>query len=323
MKSNFVSRWIGGLATSLVFLLAGCGGGGSTFEPFVPTRIIAFGDAFSAIDPLRPGFAKYTVRATSTTTDDSVIGRIAAYYGKTVVASTSSTQVVGATDNVSFAANQATISTVVTQINNFLSTNTVSASDLYVITVGTWDIYNAYANSASAAVSDIPALVTAIQSLTSRGAAHVVIMGPINLTRTPWANANGFTNTNLIWGAGQNTSFNDALSTQLSAAYTQDRKPVLFNTQYLSLFNNIAGTYGVQNSQLTVLINGITDPQTPACAASTTPNPNPPTGLGCDVADATNYATSTFADGINLTPYGNRLIADNLIAIMRPLGWVP
>jgi outer membrane lipase/esterase len=315
MKPNFLSRWMGGLAASMVFLLAGCGGGGSTYDPFVPARIIGFGDAFSVVDS--SGFAVNTVRGTSTTTDDSVIGRIAAYYGKTVVASTSSTQVVGATANVSFAANQATISTVVTQINNFLSTNTVSASDLYVITVGTWDIYNARAGSA--AVSDIPALVSAIQSLTSRGATHVVVMGPINLTRTPWANANSFTNTGLIWGAGQNTSFNDALSTQLSAVYTQDRKPVLFNTQYLSFYNNIAGTYP---GQLSLLTNSITDPQTPACASST-PNPNPPTGLGCAVADATNYTTSTFADGINLTPYGNRLMADNLIAMMRPLGWVP
>jgi outer membrane lipase/esterase len=297
-------------------LLAGCGGGGSTFDPFVPTRIIAFGDAFSVVDS--NGFAVNTVRGTSTTTDDSVIGRIAARYGKTVVASTSSTQVVSAGASVSFAANQATISTVVTQINNFLSTNTVSASDLYVITVGTWDIYNARA--ATSAVSDIPALVSAIQSLTSRGAAHVVVMGPINLTRTPWANANGFTNTNLIWGGKQDTSFNDALSTQLSSAYTQGRNPVLFNTGYLTLFNNIAGTYP---GQLSLLTNGITDPQTPSCASSTTPNPNPPTGLGCAVADATNYATSTFADGINLTPNANRLLADSIFGVMRSLGWAP
>jgi outer membrane lipase/esterase len=313
MKSNFVSRWIGGLATSLVFLLAGCGGGGSTFDPFVPTRIIAFGDAFSVVDS--NGFAVNTVRGTSTTTDDSVIGRIAARYGKTVVASTSSTQVVSAGASVSFAANQATISTVVSQISDYLSTNTVSTSDLYVITVGTWDIYNA--RNATTAVSDIPALVSAIQSLANRGAMHVVVMGPINLTRTPWANANGFSNTNLIWGAGQNTSFNDALSTQLSSAFTQDRKPVLFNTQYLSLFNNIAGTYP---GQLTVLSPSITDPQTPYCSNS---NPNPPTGLGCAAGVSTSYETSTFADGINLTPNANRLLADNIFGIMRSLGWAP
>ena len=41
----------GAMSALALALLAACGGGTTTYDPFVPTRVLAFGDESSALNP--------------------------------------------------------------------------------------------------------------------------------------------------------------------------------------------------------------------------------------------------------------------------------
>ena len=66
--------------------LVGCGGASSTVNPLTPTRVVAFGDAFSTVDS--SGYATYSVNTSET--NATVASRIASIYGFTLKAVASS-----------------------------------------------------------------------------------------------------------------------------------------------------------------------------------------------------------------------------------------
>jgi len=284
--------------------LVGCGGASSTVDPLVPTRVIAFGDAYSAVEPTT-GAGTFTVQTGET--DNTVAGRIAAKYGFVLNGTSTS----GGFSYANGTLNSGKVSDVGNQINTYLGNvgNSIGAKDLIIITVGSQDIYyaapgNSTANLATAATN----LTSYIQRLTNAGAKYVLVVLPINMARTPWglsgANATSATIQALSYDTGtQCLSFSCQLSTKLNAAYpaTSSHQPILL-TDLMSYSNLFTGTTATGTTD-TYVSYGVTNPNTAACNAGGT------SGCATGAVNA-NYASYVFADTLNLTPFGNRLLAD-------------
>lgn len=314
-----------------VAMLSACGGASSTVEPFVATRVIAFGDGFNYVDANGAGLS--TVRTGET--DITIAGRVAARYG-IVVKDVATGPALSAAGGFSYASASAKVSDVATQINTFLNSTggVVAKKDLIIIAVGNWDIKAAIASGTPTADIDTATtnLVTAIQRLTNAGAEHVVVIPPINMSRTPWATTYIGANAGVTRAAIQNlsnsasTSFNFTLLAKLQAAFTQDRKPVVVLDRTTD-FNSFAGSVDV-NGTAVANYSGVslTNLSTAVCAA-----PSPAAGCttavtaagGVGVLNASAYLTSVFADEINLTPVMNRFLADRIIYSMVSFGWAP
>ena len=286
-------------------VLVGCGGASSTVDPLVPTRVIAFGDAYSAVD--LNGAGTFTVQTGDT--DNTVAGRLAAKYG-IVLNGTKSTPLdsTGGFSYANGALNSGKVSDVQTQINTFLSnvSNSVAAKDLIIITVGSQDIYYATPSDTSAISTAATNLTSAIRLLTNAGAKYVLVVLPINMARTPWAlgGVNAASIQALSYDTGtQCLSFSCQLSTKLNSAYpaTSSHQPILL-ADLMSYSNLFTGTT-TTGSTNTYLNYGVTNPNTAACNAGGT------SGCATGAVNA-NYATYVFADTLNLTPFGNRLLAD-------------
>ncbi len=308
-----------------VALLSACGGATSTVDPFVATRVIAFGDGFSYVNASGAGLS--TVQTGET--DITIASRIAARYG-IVVKDVATGPALAATGGFSYASATAKVSDVATQINTFLTAagGVVAKKDLIIITVGNWDIKAAAATNDTAAIdAATTALVTAIQRLTNAGAERVLVIPSINMARTPWATASGISRATIQnLSNSVSTSFNFTLSIKLGTAYTQDRRPVLLLDPTTD-FNTFAGSVDVNGTPVANYSGvNLTNLSTAVCAA-----PSPAVGCttavtvagGVGVLNASAYLTSVFADEINLTPIANRLLADRMLFNMRNYGWAP
>jgi phospholipase/lecithinase/hemolysin len=320
-------------------VLVGCGGASSTVNPLTPTRIIAFGDGFSAVDS--SGYGTFTVRTSDT--DNTVAGRIAAKYSTTPLVPKSGAVALASTGNFSFASGTARAADTATQINNFVTGgNTIGSSDLFIITAGALDIYDVSTGVAGATItSATTSLVNAVKQLTNAGAQYVLIMYPINMARTPWGNGSA-TIQALSYDTGTSClSFSCKLTTALNTNYpaTSSHNPVLIadlmgysnlftGTAPSTGFNSVVTTIPGSGSLNTFASYGVSNPSFATCStAAATPIASPTTSISCDpavsggvgvatgtdngwTAAAWDYTTSVFADKFNLTPLGNRLLAD-------------
>jgi phospholipase/lecithinase/hemolysin len=285
-------------ALMVACVLVGCGGASSTVDPLVPTRVIAFGDAYSAVDPAT-GAGTFTVQTGET--DNTLAGRIAAKYGFVLNGTTTSggySYAVGTLGN-------GKVDNVATQITTYLGNvgNSIGAKDLIIITVGSQDIYDIVANSSGSIATATTTLTNQIQRLTNAGAKYVLVVLPINMARTPWG-ANREAVRELSYDTStQCLSFSCQLSTKLNSAYpaTTSHQPILL-ADLISYSNLFTGTTTTGSAD-TYLSYGVTNPNTAACNAGGT--------SGCTTgAVNANYATYVFADTLNLTPFANRLLAD-------------
>ena len=312
--------------------LVGCGGASSTVNPLTPTRIIAFGDAFSTVNQY--GYANFSVNTSST--DATVASRIATIYGFTLYdysSLSSATAVVPSGSAISYAYGTATAGTtnatynVTSQITTYLTQNTPGSKDLFIITAGTQDIARAApSNDTTAIASAATTLTTQIQRLTDAGAEYVLVMQPINVARTPpFLSASGVRPVGANWTALINgyaqalsydsgtacQSFSCLLSTKLNTAFpaTSSHQPVLL-VDLMSYFNlitgttntgsaNTFGTYGVTNPDLVVCSTAV-----PSCTTSTLAT----TSTNQYTSTAWTYATSVFAYDYYTTPYVNQLM---------------
>lgn len=312
------SRTLKALCTlAAVAVLSACGGASSTVDPFVATRVIAFGDGFNYVNSSGAGLS--TVQTGET--DNTIAGRIAARYGIVV-----KDVALASTGGFSYASADARVSGVATQINTFLTAagGVVAKKDLIIIAVGNWDIKDAAATNDTAAIDTATtALVTAIQRLTSAGAEHVLVIPSINMARTPWATGSGISRTTVQnLSNSVSTSFNFTLSTKLGSAYPQDRKPVLLLDPTTD-FNSFAGSVDV-NGNVVRNFSGIalTNLSTAVCTSASALAGCALSGL-VGGSSAVDYQTAVFADDINLTPVANRLLADRMLFNMRNFGWAP
>lgn len=193
MATQWLRRgWLAACASAL--LLAACGGG-SIVDPFTPTRIVAFGDAMGDVGQ---NGARYTV-------NDGTINvwteYVAAQYGLALEPSSSggfgyatgNARVVVKPDA---AGNNAT-PTVKEQIDAFLATGTLTNDDMILISAGTSDVIAEMqalltgAQSEDQMLADVEKagrdLGTQVRRLVDAGAKHIIVAGPYNLGRSPWA----------------------------------------------------------------------------------------------------------------------------------------
>ena len=285
-------------ALMVACVLVGCGGASSTVDPLVPTRVIAFGDAYSAVFP-GTGAGKFTVQTGET--DNTLAGRIAAKYGFVL----KDTPTSGGYSFADGTLGSGKVDNVTTQIDTYLTNvgNSIGAKDLIIITVGSQDIYDIVQSGTGSIAIATTTLTNQIQRLTNAGAKYVLVVLPINMARTPWG-ANREAVRALSYDTStQCLSFSCQLSTKLNSAYpaTTSHQPILL-ADLISYSNLFTGTTTTGSAD-TYLSYGVTNPNTAACNAGGT--------SGCTTgAVNANYATYVFADTLNLTPFANRLLAD-------------
>src|SRR4030095_3311048 len=115
------------------------------------------------------------------------------------------------------AAGSAATPTVVEQINGFLAAGSIGGNDLMVVSAGTSDIVaemarvTAGAQTGEQMIANVSQagrdLAAQVRRLVQAGGTHVVVSGPFNLGRSPWAVAIG--QASLLEQAS--TKFNEAL----------------------------------------------------------------------------------------------------------------
>jgi phospholipase/lecithinase/hemolysin len=246
--------------------------------------VVGLGDGYNDIRTATGGAAP-TVRTGAGTTS-SVVERVAAYFGQSNV--------------VSAATGGARIADLAAQID---SIGSFSSGDLVVIAVGTFDVK---ANAIPA--TEAQTLVTQVQRLKTAGVTHILIMPVLDVSRTPWGRANSFDTT-------ATNTFNMAVLAALSTAFGgQSPNTVIYaNASGVTSLFLTATSVATYSPFTDTGFNGTAAGTVPACG-----NPVPLLGdtsipVGCDfTAITTPYTTMLFADGIHLTPAGNRWVAGYL-----------
>lgn len=279
--NSTISRTFKALCLIAVSVVLTSCGSSSTVDPFKPTRVIGLGDGYND--------ATATVREVGSTTG-TVVGQVAAYFGQTNV--------------VSQASSGALVSNLGAQID---AIGGFSNTDLVVISIGTFDV-KATTDPTVAAQT----LATQIQRLLDAGVTHVLIMPVLDLSRTPWGRATRFDPSATPTTSLTNT-FNAAVNTKISAQFggtTPNRVIYAGSSNVTSEF--LRATDGLINYPTFGYsgYNGST-----ACGNLLF--------TGCDAGAAgvsTDYASLLFADGIHLTPAGNRWAALYLFNATRQ-GW--
>jgi hypothetical protein len=365
MNQNHFQRLLCIALLATTALLTGCGGASSTVDPLRPDRVIAFGDGFNAVDAA--GFGVNTVQAVVGTDlpDDTIAGRLANNkYGITLT-NVSGTGVLDATKKgFSYAQGSARIQDAATpsgdsvekQIANFLTANTPGGKDLFIISAGGLDIYDAFTNN-TALSGPVNAYVAAIKRLTDAGAKYVLIVYPPNMARTPWAIRKNTTDRNAVQELSYDidtncASFSCLTTTALNRQFpaTSAHQPILVADLmgFSNLFTGTVGTSTVTFKGVSITTTGtgtqtntfptygVTNPDLPACFNVSTPPTSP---LVCDTtvsnaaggvnsgtngwnAAAWDYKTSVFADNFYFAPYANRLVGDYIYNVtMYRAGW--
>jgi outer membrane lipase/esterase len=300
MSRNWLRRSLLLSACAASLLLAACGSG--TIESqLAPARIVSFGDGFA---DLGQNGARYTV-------NDGLVNNwtqeVALQFGLPLAATskggtsyaTGHARVIAKPDDVG---NNAT-PTVKEQVDAFLATNTIGATDLFIVNAGTSDII---AQGALAAAGSQTAdqlvlnsrqagrdLADQVRRLVTAGAAHVVVVGPYNLGRSPWATATN-------------------LSTALEAAsgrFNDDLLVALVDLGDKVLYVDAALQYNLMISNPTSF--SMTDSITPVC---TSVDPGPGIGIGAGEINSNLCTSATVLDAVN---YNNYLFADKVYSSPR------
>jgi phospholipase/lecithinase/hemolysin len=275
-------------------LLASCGGG-DIVSQFNPGRLVVFGDAFS---DLGQNGTRYTVNGSGGV--DNWTQQLASRYGLSVAArnaggtsyATGSARVAAKPD----AAGNAATPTVAEQVDAFLGAGSFSATDLVVVSGGVGDLIaegaaamagTQTADQAQAAVEQAGRNLGAqVRRVVDAGATHVVVVGPYNLGRSPWARAAG------QQGLMENltTRFNEALL--VSIVDLGSKVLYVDAALYFNLVTGNAVSYGFDN------VTGV------ACASV---DPGAGIGIGAGQVSSALCNTGTLAGGISL---GTTLFAD-------------
>lgn len=303
MSCNWMRHALLALASVSALLIGACGSG-SIESQLVPTRIIVLGDSFS---DLGQGGSRYTVNDTSL---NIWTQQVAASFGVglTTIASGGTSYATGnaRVNTRPDAAGNGATPTVKEQIDAFLPSGVIGASDLVIVNGGIADIVAEIAKVDAGAQTNDQMLVNVRQAgrdlaaqvrrLVEAGGTHVVVVGPYHLGKTPWALNTG--RVDLLTEAS--SRFND----ELLVAIVDLGANVLYVDAAL-FFNLLVG-----NPALYDLANVVD----PVCT-SRDPGPGIGTGAGqvnsalCNTTTllpAADYARFLFADRIYPTPQGHR-----------------
>jgi phospholipase/lecithinase/hemolysin len=149
------------------------------------------------------------------------------------------------------------------QIDLFLNNNSISTTDMFVVNAGTADVlYNIVgAGSAGGVATAAQNLVNQVLRLKNAGAKHIVVFGPPNMGRSPFAYKNSLTSSLANYSKTLNTGscidFNCALEYGLQAAIgTITQNPVV----YVDLSSQTSLITGTTNTGSTNTFASFTDP---------------------------------------------------------------
>jgi outer membrane lipase/esterase len=294
-------------AGASALLLAACGGG-SVESSFTPTRIVAFGDAMADVGQ---NGTRYTV-------NDGSINNwtlfVANAYG-VALAPVSAGGSSYATGNARVAlepdaGGSTATATVREQVDAFLAAGGPRQGDLTIVNAGTSDLIVQGRAAAEGAQTRDQMLVAVkqaaddlaaeVERLLAAGAEHVVVVGPINLGRTPWGEQ-----------IGQQTLLEDAtrnFNVQMLVRLVDYGENVLYvdAERQFNLYWSEPANYDLND-----------DPQTPVC---TSVDPGEGIGTGPGRVDSSECTTATlraadyqrylFADRVYPTPRGHQLFGD-------------
>ncbi len=287
-------------------LLAACGSG-STENALSPSRFVVFGDAFSDVGQ---SGSTYSVNDGSVTTWAQ---EMASRFGQTITSSNSggfgyarvNARIVSKPDAVG---NNSTL-TMKEQIDAFLGANSIGGSDVMVVSAGVADVVSQM-NAVTAGSQTEDQMVanlqqagrdlgTQVRRLVSAGAKQVVVVGPYNLGRSPWAI--GLNRVNTLTNASG--KFNDALLVSIVDLGAN----VLYvdAAYYLNLVTGEPNSYALINSTSVVCTSvdaGNSIGIGPGQVNSSLCNTSTVGGLA--------YNSYAFADPLFFTPVVNRLFGD-------------
>jgi outer membrane lipase/esterase len=194
MASQWLRRALLLAASASALLLAACGGG-SVESQLSPTRVVAFGDAMGDVGQ---NGRRYTINDGSVNNWTQFVAQA---YGRTLtpVSAGGTSYATGnarVTAKPDAAGNPATL-TVTEQVTAFLAASKPNDNDLVLVSGGTSDVIaEAQAVIAGTQTRDqmlvnVGAagreLAAQVRRVVAAGATHVVVAGPYNLGRSPWA----------------------------------------------------------------------------------------------------------------------------------------
>jgi outer membrane lipase/esterase len=194
MSSHWMRRALLALAAASALLIAACGSG--TIESQLqPARIVAFGDGFSDVGQ---SGSRFTVNDASV---NIWVHQVAASFGVPLTP-VSSGGTSYATGNARItvkpdAAGSSATPTVTEQVDLFLAGGAIGTNDLLIINGGIGDIVAEVAKVDAGTQSADQMLAAVRQAgrdlggqvrrLVQAGAAHVVVVGPYDMGKSPWA----------------------------------------------------------------------------------------------------------------------------------------
>ena len=249
------------------------------------------------------------------------------------------------------------------QIDLFLAQGAPSSNDLFVISIGTGDIMatgirgltiNAagvvagldvvQTDLAAAGVSTTMqaaanALAVQVKRLTDAGAKYVLIVGPPNVGRSPWAattgNATLFQNLSYNTGSGVISMGSEGLARIQATFGNKTNNPVLFveisglvntltdgtNTTFANRTTAVCAS--TTNTATTVMAKSIGTGLKPVAAAGAVPAGQLSAAL-CTTATlgGADPSTSVYADGVNFTPSMQSQFYSQALARMRLAAWI-
>ncbi len=289
MSRLWMRRALLALAPAAALFLAGCGSG--TIESqLVPSRVISFGSGFSDIGQVGNRF----------TVNDGSINiwsqQVAASFG-VLTAPAASGGTFFATRNARIAATpdavgNAATPTVAKQIDTFTATGSFTTNDLVLVEGGISDIVaevgklNAGTQTSDQALNNIKQagrdLGAQVRRVVQAGATHVVVVGTIDLSRTPWG---------ITGGQGALLSdFSTKFNTELLVSIVDLGASVLY-VDAAFLFNLMSG------SPTAYALNNSID------VACTSVDPGPGIGIGAGKVNSALCSPSTIAAGVNYNIY--------------------
>ena len=289
MSCLWMRRALLALVSASSLLLAACGSG-TIDSQLTPTRIVAFGDAFS---DLGQNGTRYTVN------DGSINGwtqEVASLFGLglTTLAAGGTSYATGSarvTQTPDAVGNSAT-PTITAQIGNFLGHDTIGANDLIIVSGGIDDIIaedalvRGGAETNAQMIANVKQagtdLAAQVRRLVNAGAQHVVVVGTYDLSKSLWAINSQ--QTDLLFQAS--IAFND----QLLVNMVDLGQNVLYIDA--ALFYNVMtatpGTYGLVNS---------------TNAVCTLVDPGVGIGIGANQVNSAKCNTSTLLAGVDYNTY--------------------
>jgi len=313
MTGLWLRRALAAAACVSAALLAGCGSS-STVSALTPSRIIVFGDASASLGAA--GAGRYTV---NDATNNNWTLQVAALFARPLASI--------ADGGLSHAVAHARVTSpvdaagganppVTQQITNFLAAGAVGPSDLVMVSAGTSDILAQIAAVIAGTQASADATANAglagkelgaqVRRLVTAGAKYVVVVGPYDLSRSPWSTASG--QADAIYQAS--SKFNE----ELLISIVDLGANVLYVDAafYFNLVTSNPTNYSF-DSAVNVACNSV----------------NPGAGIGtgagqvdsslCTPATSTiaDYNKAVFADRVYVTPQMQRLFGDYAYSRIR------